>query len=249
MRRLTHITRASTLLLVLGLAACRGTDPYQGMDAESLFLVAETEFEEGEYGNAIEALERFIVNFQSSPLRAQARFMLAEAYFARGEYITARAEYQRFLDRFVGDDLSPAAALGMCRSLAELAPHPQRDQGFTREAITICGNVIVDYAGSPESLRAADIRESLRETMAEKEFLNAAHYFRRKQFDPAIKYYEFVVDLYPESDFAPRALLGLYRSNQEIGYDDLAEEARSRLLLEYPNSEAAAEVRSEESEP
>ena len=248
MRRITDIARVLAVSATLAVVACGGSDRYQGIDADTLFTIAETEFEAGEYGNAIEALERFIVNFQSSPRLPTARFMLAEAYFAREEYITARAEYQRFLDRYVGHELSAAAALGMCRSLAELAPHPQRDQGYTREAITICGNVIVDYAGSPESLQAAEIRESLRGTMAEKEFLNAAHYFRRKQFDPAIKYYEFVVQLYPESEFAPRALLGLYRSNQEIGYDDLAEEARARLLREYPDSEAAEELRSEESE-
>ena len=108
--------------------------------------------------------------------------------------------------------------------------------------------MIVDYAGTPESIDAATAREALRATMAEKEYLNARHYFRRKQYDPAIKYFEFVVDLYPESEFAPQALLGVYRSNQEIGYEDLAEEASDRLLREYPDSESADEVRSEESE-
>ena len=248
MRRNTNRTIVWIASLALGLAACRGADPYQGLDAETLFRNAQTEYEEGNYGNAIEALERLVVSFQSSELLPEARYLLAQSHFADGEYITARSEYERFLDRYVGHELSAAAALGMCESLAGLAPHPQRDQGFTIEAITICGNVIVDYAGTPESLDAAEIRDALRATMAEKEFLNAAHYFRRKQYDPAIKYYEFVVNLYPESEFAPQALLGLYRSNDEIGYDDLAEEARARLLREYPDSEAAAELLSAESE-
>ena len=126
--------------------------------------------------------------------------------------------------------------------------YPQRDQTFTREAVTTCGNVVVDYAGTPEAIQAAEVRQSLRATLAEKEYLNARHYFRRKQYDPAIKYFEFVVDDYPESEFAPEALLGLYRSNEEIGYDDLAEEARARLLREYPDSEAADELRAEETE-
>lgn len=234
----------STLLLV----GCGGNGRYQGLDAETLYQTAQTEYEAEEYGNAIEALERLMVAYQSSERLPEARFLLAQAYFDNGEYITARAEYQRFLDRYVGHELSAAAALGMCESLAELAPHPQRDQTFTREAITICGNVIVDYAGTPESLEAAQVRDALRETMAEKEYLNAQHYFRRDQFDPAVKYFEFVVNLYPESDFAPRALLGMYRANREIGYDDLAEEARGRLLREYPDSEAAEELLSEETE-
>jgi hypothetical protein len=36
--------------------------------------------------------------------------------------------------------------------------------------------------------------------------------------------------------------MGLYQSNLAIGYDDLAEEAKERLLREYPESEAAAEL-------
>ncbi|MGD8870511.1 MAG: outer membrane protein assembly factor BamD [Gemmatimonadota bacterium] len=245
---MTPRTRAFIGLMSLGLAACGGSSQYQGLDAEELYRTARMEYDEGSYDNTIEALERLMVAFPTYDSLPSARFLLAESYFAKEEYITARSEYQRFLDRYVGHPLSPAAALGMCRSLSELSPIPQRDQTFTREAVTICGNVIVDYAGTPEALEAAEVRQSLRETLAEKEYLNARHYFRRKQYDPAIKYFEFVVDDYPESDYAPQALLGLYRSNEEIGYDDLAEEARTRLLREYPDSEAADEVRAEETE-
>ena len=34
----------------------------------------------------------------------------------------------------------------------------------------------------------------------------------------------------------------MYKANQEIGYDDLAEEARDRLMAEYPDSDAAARL-------
>ena len=81
--------------------------------------------------------------------------------------------------------------------------------------------------------------------LAEKEFLTGEFYFRRNLWDASIKYYEFVTNLYPESDFAPPALLGVYRANLEIGYDDLAEVARDLLLQRYPDSEAAAQIESE----
>lgn len=237
------------MALTLALVACGGADRYQGLDAETLFRTGQTESEEGNFDNAIEALERLMVSYQSFDRLAEARFLLAQSYFGKEEFITSRAEYQRFLDRYVGHDLSAAAALGICQSLAALVPNPQRDQTFTREAITSCGNVIIDYAGTPESTEAAQVRQTLRETMAEKEYLNARHYFRRKQYDPAIKYFQFVVNLYPETPYAPQALLGIYRANTAIGYDDLAEEARSRLLNEYPASDSAAELLAEEPQP
>lgn len=239
---MTHARGAPLVLAVALLAGCGGGDPYQGMDAEALFRLAENEYAEGDNDNAIEVLERLLINFTDYARLPEARMMLADAYFAEDDYLTARSEYQRFRDRHVGHPLAVVAAFGECRSLAALAPHPQRDQTHTRDAITVCGNVTVDYAGAPQAGEARQIRDGLLHTLAEKEYLNAEHYFRREQYDPAILYYQFVVDLYPGTEFAPRALLGLYRSNLEIGYDDLAEEARTRLLREYPDSEAAAEL-------
>jgi outer membrane protein assembly factor BamD len=241
---MTRASVAPAALLVL-LVGCGGGDPYQGMDPDALFRMAQSEVEEEDYGNAIDVLERLTLAFVDWPRIPEARLLLADAYFGDGEYLTARSEYQRFRDRFVGNPRTVDAALGECRSLAALAPHPQRDQAYTRDAITICGNVTIDYAGSPQATEAGQVRDSLRHTLAEKEYLTAAHYFRRKQYDPAILYYQFVVTLYPETEFAPQALLGLYRANGAIGYDDLAEEARTRLLQEYPDSDAAGEARAE----
>jgi outer membrane protein assembly factor BamD len=236
---------AAALVTAL-LVGCGGRDPYQGLDAEALFSIAETEFAEEDYDNAIEVLERLVINFPDYRRLPEARLMLADAYFREREYLTARSEYQRFRDRYVAHPQAVIAALGECKALAALAPIPQRDQTHTRDAVTVCGNVTVDYAGTPQSAEAAEIRRSLRHTLAQKEFLNAQHYLRRSQYDPAIVYYQFVVDLYPETEFAPRALLGLYRANMEIGYEDLAEAARARLLRDYAGSDAAAELRSKE---
>ena len=172
--------------------------------------------------------------------------MLGDVYYDKNDFLTARAEYRRFLDRYAGHPRSADAALGICRSLAGLAPRPQRDQTYTQEAMGACRNVVVDFAGLQQAAEAAQVSNNLRLTLAEKDFLNAQFYFRRRMYDSAIKYYEFVVNLYPESEFAPQALLGLSRANIEIGYEDLAEEARERLFREYPDSEAAQEARADE---
>lgn len=232
------------LLLALALGACGGGQSrYQGMQPEELFGIAETELAEGDHDNAIEALDRIIRQHGDWDGVPDARFMLGEVYYEREDYLTARAEYQRFLDRYPGHERAADASLGVCRSLAALAPIPQRDQGYTREAMGACRNVVIDFAGMEQSAEAARVSNELRHTLAEKEFLNAEFYADRELWDSAIKYYEFVINLYPESDFVPDALLGMYRANQAIGYDDLAEDARERLLSEYPESEAAAEIR------
>ncbi len=228
--------------LALVLSGCGGNDPYQGLTADDLYRIAENELAEGSADNAVEALERLHVSFGDWSRLPEAGLLLARAHFENDDYLTARSEYRRFLDRFASHPGAPDASVGECASLAALAPHPQRDQGYTSEAISVCGNVVVDYSNSPQAAQADSIRGALRHTMAEKEFLNADHYYRRRQYDSAIIYFQFVVELYADTELAPRALLGLYRSNEAIGYLDIAETAREQLLQEYPDSPEAAEV-------
>lgn len=238
---------AGCFVMLLATSACGGggASRYADFSAEELFAMANERFESGDHGEAIQMLDRILIAHGDWSGVPDARLTLGNVYFDRGDYLTARSEYSRFLDRYAGHPRSAEAGLGVCRSLAALAPNPERDQGYTMEAITSCRNVVIDFAGNPAAAEAATISNELRYTLAEKEFLTGEFYFRRKLWDAAIKYYEFVANLYPESEFAPAALLGVYRSNLEIGYDDLAEAARQQLLQRYPESDAASEIANE----
>jgi outer membrane protein assembly factor BamD len=232
------------LALPLAVAACGGRgSKYRGMSPEELFQIATTEFTEENHNNAIEVLDRLLVAHGDWERVPDARLMLGDVYFDKGDFLTARSEYQRYLDRYPTQGGAPDASLGVCRSLAALAPMPQRDQSYTDEAMSNCRNVVIDYAGSTHSVQAAEISNELRLKLAEKEYLTGDFYFRRGIWFSAIKYYEFVANLYPESDFAAPALLGIYRSNLEVGYENEAEEARLLLLDRYPDSDASAEIR------
>jgi len=230
------------LALLLFATACGGANPYQGMDAETLFRTADQAFRDRDFDDAVRALDRFLLAFGDSDLVPEARLMLAQSYFEQRDHITARAEFQRFLDRHAGHALASEAALGICESLSALSPVAPRDQGYTEEALTACRNMASDYQGTSQASRAAELSATMRLTLAEKEYLNGDFYLRRRLFDSAIKYFEFVLVRYSDTRFAADALFGMYKANQEIGYDDLAEEARERLMAEYPDSDAAARL-------
>lgn len=231
-------------LTLLALAACGGSsNVYQGMDADALYRMAATEYAEGEYGNAVDALDRLLLSYADWNRVPDARMLLSHAHYGDGDYLTARSEYVRFLDRYSGHEDAVIAALGVCRSLGALSPDMPRDQIFTRDAITVCRNVLLDYQGTPQALEAAQLANSMRLKLAQKEFDTADFYFRRKMFDSAIKYYEFVVNLYSETDFAPKSLAGIYHSNMAIGYEEEAEVAKQRLIDRYPESPEAALIR------
>lgn len=233
------------VLIALPVGGCGSSNPYQGMTDQELYALGLQRYERGNWDDAIHALDRLLLTFGGSDVAPEARLLLAHARFAKGDYLSARSDYQRFLDRYPGHQDAAVAALGICRSLAELSPNANRDQAYTNDALGICRNVVVDYASTPQAAEAAQISNTMRLKLAEHEYLAADFYFRRELFDSAIRYFEFVARLYPETEWAPKALLGIYRSNVAIGYDDLADEARQRLLQSYPDSPAAAEVRSD----
>jgi len=238
-------TRRLLLVLLLGLAACGGPgNRYQGMDAPALFRMAQQEAAEGDRDNAIRTLDRLLLAYGDWEGVPNARILLADLYRDKREYLTASIEYRRFLDRYPGHPRAAEAALGRCRAFAALSPRPERDQTFTQQALTECSNTAADFAGSPEAAEAAEIAQRMRETLAQKDYLNGEFYLRRNLQDSAIKYFEYVLQRFPDTEYAPRALLGIYKANMAIGYDDLAEEARERLLTRYPESQAAAELRS-----
>ena len=200
------------------------------------------EYANHKYDDAVKTLERLLSSFAASDVLPEARMLLADANYAKGDYLTAQSEYNRYLDRYPGTPGSPLAALGACKCLVALSPEPQRDQTYTQDAVSKCRNVVVDYAGTPQSQEAAKLANQMRSKLADAEYQRAEYYFRRKLYDSAIKYYQFVDSLYSETKYAPMALLGIYRANKAIGYDDLAEEARKKLVEKYPDSPEAKSV-------
>ncbi len=236
--------RRFLMLAVCGsaLSACTSTPPYQGMTAQQVYDIAVGQYDAGEYGKAVEALERLFIAFSGFERAADARLLLAHANFAKGDFLTAQSEYTRFLDRHPSNPEAPVAALGVCKSLAALSPIPERDQTYTQDANAVCRNVVLDYQGTPQAVEAAEVAAQMRLKLAHKDYLNAEFYLRRELYDSAIKYFEFLVQDYGDTEWAPKALLGIYRANLAIGYDDLAEDARARLLAGYPDSPEATAV-------
>jgi outer membrane protein assembly factor BamD len=206
-------------------------------------------FEEEDWDDAQEALEQFVTRFPGHAQIADGRIYLARSFFNKGEYISAAAEYERFLQFHPSHGMAAEASLGICRSYVELAPHPQRDQEYTERARDACQVTANEFAGMNVAEEAAELREEMVNRLAERTYQDARFYQRRNAHDSAILIFEDLVELYPETQWAPWGFLGLYRSYDAIGWDEEAEEIRDRLLFLHPDSEAAQELLAEEDGP
>jgi outer membrane protein assembly factor BamD len=226
-------------LAVLFFGGCASANPYQGMTAEQMYEKARQQYANRKYDDAIKILDRLLTSFAAAAVIPDARLLQGDANYAKGNYLTAQSSYQRFLDRYPTAQKAPMASLGVCRCLVALSPVPERDQTYTHDALNHCSNVAVDYPGSPEAKTAAGLADKMRNKLAEAQYDRADYYFRRKLYDSAILYYQFVDSLYGDTEYGPKALLGIYKANMKIGYNDLADQAKKKLLAKYPDSPEA----------
>lgn len=236
-------------LIYLGACGTRSV-PYQGMTAADIYSQARQDLEEEDYGDAADALDRILLTFPEFEQAAEVSLLLADTYYQDERYLTAASQYSRFISRYPNHPEAPRASLGMCRAYVELSPISQRDQTPTRQALTACRTVAQSLFGTPQADTAAVLAGEMIRKLAKAQYERSQHYLRIGNYDSAILYFEGLVAEFPDTEYAPKALLRIVEANRRIaedspglGYENEAELARERLLTEYPLSPEAEVVR------
>jgi outer membrane protein assembly factor BamD len=224
-------------LLVLTMAACASRGPaLESLDQEGLFRHGMERLEDRDWSGAIATFERFTLTFPTHDRVPEARFRIGQAYAGRGEHVTAALEFNRLASDFPAGPWADDARFEVCRAYYELSPSPPRDQEYTVTAVDHCRSLTLYYPESEYVPRAREMMDELVNKLAEKDFDTAEYYFRRRAYHSANIYYEGVANDYPETPWAPRALLRLHESYLRLGYDQEAQAAKERLLRDFPTS-------------
>lgn len=239
-RRLWISTVVVLLTLVAG--ACASTPRFAGMTGQEIYDRALAYLEAEEWDHAISGFETLLFAYPTFDEAARARYNLARAFYGKEQYLSAVSEYERVVTRYPSHEVAPEAALGICRAHVELSPIVQRDQEYTHRALRSCGAVGDEFPGTDAARRATALRDSMLHKLAEKEYQRGDYYFSRSLYDSALIFLADVLERYPDTPAAPKALLRMYEAYREIGYSEEAEETRQRLLEEYPDSEAARQL-------
>lgn len=229
-------------LAVLGGCSSRGPLLHE-LGPEDLYERAQRDFDAGRWEDAILAAERFVTVYLGHPQMEQARYIIAQANFNRRQYVTAAAEFTRLATDFPRGRYAEEARFKACQSYYNLSPSIQLDQEYTEAALDHCEALVRLFPAGEYTPQAREMVTELRDKLAEKVFIGGEFYFRRRAYDSAILYFEEVVEQHPGTSVAPNALLRLVQAYNAIGYTEEAREAKERLLRQYPDSEAAREVR------
>ena len=238
------VTGLLAVCLVAGASACASGGPDLGqLEPETLWERGVTAFNAEEWDDAVRYFDRFVLTGGSDPRVIQARYYIGQAHFGDEEYITAASEFSRLAADLGRAELADDARFMACRAYEELSPDPELDQEYTRAALDHCQALAEYFPESEYTGRANAIVDEMLDKLAEKVYDAGYWYFRRRAYDSALIYFEDVVDRYPGTEWAPKALLKQYEIYTRLEYDEEREEVRGQLLRQYPDSEAADRVR------
>lgn len=226
------------------LAACGPRGPLlHELGPDALYERGMALVREEEWTDALRALEQLASRFPNDPRIEEVRFQIGNAYFGKKEFVTAAAEYVRLATDFPSSAYADDARYKTCEAYYRLSPKPQLDQEYTRAAIEHCESLTAYYPRSEFAPEARRILADLHEKLAQKAFLNGEYYFKRQAYDSSIIYFEDLLESYPQSPYAPKALLRLVQVYQRLGYAEEMEAAKARLLRDFPDAPEAGQAR------
>ena len=231
------------LAIVLLATACSARGPQlDQLTADQLFERGSSALARRKWTEAIESFQRFTLQFPTHPRTQEARMRLGDAHFGKREYLLAATEYSRLSSDFPAGPWADDARFKVCESYSRLSPKASLDQQYTQAAYDHCVAFESYYPNSDLLPRAKEIAAGMMNRLADKEFRAGDFYYKRRAFDSAIMYFESTIRTFPASTAAPRSLLRLFQAYTTIGYKEEADQAKERLLKDYPNSEAAREL-------
>jgi outer membrane protein assembly factor BamD len=242
MKTRLHRSVLALALLLLGACATRGADPAR-LQPDELYGRGMAAYAEGQHARAVQFLEIFAREHLGDPRMPEVLVTLGRSHMERREFLTAVTQFQRVAVEHPAHPLNLDARFGICQAYYRLSPRPALDQEYTLAAIAQCEQVASLYPNVAEGRQARELIVELREKLAQKSYDAGVFYVRRRLHEAALVYFEDVVARYPETSRAPAALLRLVEAYQTLGYEEEAEEARARLVRDYPQSPEAQALR------
>ncbi len=223
-------------VLVVSAACSARFNPNQYPSQDALFEATMEKYNQGDCGAAEIGFQRLVFDLQPrDPRRAQSRYYLAECLHDSKRYLEANREYRRVADQHAQDSLAPMALMRMAEAYTKLWRRDELDATYGLSALTVLQELVGRYPSDLHAQQAREFIQQLNERFAHKEYKTGIYYLRAKAYDSAIIYFRSVVVSWPQSSWAPEALLKLVEAYDRIGYDEDMNDMCSQLERFYPD--------------
>ena len=155
---------------------------------------------------AIEIFSKVVENSTYGPLAAKAQYKLGLVLKGLARYYEADEAFNKLLSSYPDSEWAGAAKFQIAACRAAVSRGPEYDQGAAGEAKQKFEEFVKEHPDAVLSREAEKSIEQLQEKEAESTYNIACFYEKQGQYLSAKIYYRDVIDRYPNSIWAAKAL-------------------------------------------
>ncbi|TVQ64952.1 MAG: outer membrane protein assembly factor BamD [Balneolaceae bacterium] len=203
LKRLLFMIAALTFM-----ASCQSKELIRPGDTlEIAYDKALNQFNNENYSDAARAFETVISIGRGTDIGQDAQFFLAESHFRNRSYLIAASEFSRYVQFHSNSPRRQEAEFKEAISYYHMSPRYRLDQSNTLTAIEKFRLYNVRYPNSERAGEVAEYIGELRTKLAQRDFSAAEFYMRTTRYNSAAIYFGLVLDQYPETHWAERAVM------------------------------------------
>lgn len=203
-----RVRLAPYLILLIFVVACSSTkQERRSRTAEEVFKDALEAFNDENWLEATAQFDIIKLQFPASQYADDAQFYLAEINFKRSEYVLGAYNYAMVRRLYPSSDYAKQALYKSAQCYLELSPPSDRDQDYTKKAISAFSEFEVAYPQDSLAFEAAKQIRTLRDKLAERYLESARHYTRSYSNKAAVIYFDALLDEFPDSKHYETALV------------------------------------------
>ncbi|MBI5544913.1 MAG: outer membrane protein assembly factor BamD [Deltaproteobacteria bacterium] len=241
--------KLSTLLVLLALSGCATLDAAGDVsylpDAKGNFEAGENALQGGRHLDALKYFDHVRYKFPYSQQAALADLGVADTNFDREKYLEAIDSYRSFLKLHPNHPKADYAQYRIAYSYFKDIPSDfilfpsstEKDQTSVKDARAAFEEFIKAYPSSPYVPEAKKQLADVLTRLAEHEMRVAEFYLHHDHLKAAVGRFSRLVDDYPHSELAPKALVKLAETYVKLDQKEKARAALERLLKDYPENE------------
>ncbi|MDR1934131.1 MAG: outer membrane protein assembly factor BamD [Candidatus Accumulibacter sp.] len=241
---------SALLFLATFLAGCgllpEVKDETVGWSANRLYTEAKQALGEGAYDRAISHYEKLESRFPYGRFAQQAQIDLAYAYWKSGEKESALVACERFIKLhpnhpnvdyvyYLRGLIDFNEDLGLLGHISR-QDMTERDPRGARESFEAFRELITRFPDSKYTPDATQRMTYLVSALAQLEVHVARYYMKRGAYLAAINRAQFAVKAYPDVPATEEALFILVQAYDQLGMEDLRNDAERVMRQNFPNS-------------
>lgn len=245
-----RILIATLTLAMTGCSSSPDEEVLENRGAQELYEQGKGDLERGNFNGAIAALSALDSSFPFGPYSHQVQLDLIYAYYKTSQTDLALATIDRFIRLNPNhSDIDYAIYMrgltnldsdkNLFQDLARI-DRSDRDPSKSRDAFDDFKELLQKY---PESRYVNDAKQRMVyiiNRLAKYEIAVARFYMKRKAYVAAANRGKYILEYFKDSSFTQEALEIMVESYDQLGLDELKEDARQTLLLNYPDSSYAS---------